>query len=92
MQDHAAIRSVDTGGGEPLCPKADSAANCLGHCIQSDTSDEQDLSPNVPVAAAAPLLVLHRVWLPISLRPLVIASARPIVGPRLTILFHNFRN
>jgi hypothetical protein len=92
MQDHAAIGSLDSGGVEPLCPNAESAANCLGHCIQSDTSDEQSLPLNVPAVAVAPLLALHRVWLPVGLRPLVIASAPPIVGPRLTILFHNFRN
>ena len=91
-QEHTAIRVLESGGDEHVCPEADSAANCLVHCTQSYKSDERQLSFDAPAAAAvAPPLSLHRVWIPVEPRRLVIASAPPVVGPSLTILFGNLR-
>lgn len=90
--EHAAIRILDTGGNENLCPEADNAAtNCPAHCTQSYKSDVQNLSFDAPAIAFAPPLCLHRAWVPIEPRRLVIASAPPVVGPPLTILFGNLR-
>ena len=89
-EEHTAIQALDSGG-EHLCPEADSAANCLTHCTQSYKSDQQNLSFDAPAIAVAPPFSLHRAWVPIEPRRLVIASAPPIVGPPLTILFGNLR-
>ena len=90
-QEHTAIQVLYSGGDEHLCPEADSAANCLAHCTQSYKSDQQNLSFDAPAVAVAPPLSLHRAWIPIELRRLVIASAPPVVGLPLTILFGNLR-
>ncbi|MGB5081266.1 MAG: hypothetical protein WBO23_11045 [Burkholderiales bacterium] len=92
-QEHTAIQVLATGGDEDLCPEADSAAKCLAHFTQIYDiydSELQNLSSNAPAVAVAPFL-LHRVWFPVGARRLVIASAPPVVGPPLTILFRNFR-
>lgn len=91
-QEHTAIQALDASGDENLCPEADSAANCPTHCTQSYKSDQQNLSFDVHAIAIAPALWLHRVGLPVEPRRLVIASAPPVVGPPLTILFRNLRN
>ena len=90
-QEHTAIQALGSGGDEHLCPEADSAANCLAHCTQSYKSDEQRYSFDAPAVAVAPPLLLHRAWFPIEPKRLVIASAPPVVGPPLTILFGNLR-
>ena len=91
-EEHTAIRVLDTGSGENLCPEADdAAANCLAHCTQSYKSDQQNFSFDVPAVVSAPPLSLYRAWIPIEPRRLVIASAQPVVGPPLTILFGNLR-
>jgi len=91
-QEHTAIRILDAGGDGHQCPEADSAANCLTHCTQSYKSDEQRFSFDSPTMAVAPPLVLHRAWYPHARRRLVMASAPPVAGPPLTILFRNLRN
>jgi hypothetical protein len=90
-QEHTSIRSLDSSGDEHLCPEADSAANCLTHCTQSYKSDQQNLSFDAPAIAFAPPPLVHRAWVPIEPRRLVLASAPPVVGPPLTILFGNLR-
>ena len=90
-EEHTAIQVLDSGGDEHLCPEADSAANCLAHCTQSYKSDQQNVSFDVPAIVFAPPLSLHRAWVPIEPRRLVTASAQPVVGPPLTILFGNLR-
>jgi len=90
-QEHTAIRIFDTSSDKHLCPEADSAANCLVHCTQSYKSDQQRVSFDAPAVAVAPPLSLHRAWIPIEPRRLVIAWAPPVVGPPLTILFGNLR-
>jgi len=90
-QEHTAIRSLDTSGDEQLCPEADSAANCLAHCTQSYKSDQQNLSFDASAIVFALPVSLHRAWVPIGPRRLVIASAPPVVGPPLTLLFGNLR-
>ena len=90
--EHTAIRILDSSGNENLCPEADNtAANCLTHCTQSYKSDQQNFSFDVPAVVFAPPLSVHRAWVPIEPRRLVIASAPPVVGPPLTILFGNLR-
>src|SRR3990172_65191 len=90
--EHTAIRILDSSDNENLCPEADnSAANCLAHCTQSYKSDQQNLFFDATAIVFAPPLSLHRAWIPIEPRPLVIASAPPVVGPSLTILFGNLR-
>ena len=91
VEEHPAIRVLDSGGDEHLCPEADSAANCLAHCTQSYKSDQQNSSFDAPAIVFAPPLSLHRAWFPVRLTPLVLAVAPPVVGPPLTILFGNLR-
>ena len=90
--EHTAIRMLNSGGDEHVCPEADSAANCLAHCTQSYKGEQQRLSFDAPTIAIAPPLSLHRVWFQAEPRRLVMASAIPVVGPPLTILFRNLRN
>lgn len=92
VQEHAAIQVLEAGGDKNLCPEADGAANCLAHCTQSYKSEQQNLSFDVPAIAVAPPLSLHRARFAVEPRRLVIASAQPVVGPPLTILFRNLRN
>lgn len=91
-QDHTAIQVLDSSGDEYQCPEADSAADCLVHCTQSYTIEQQNLSFHVPAFAIAPPLALHRVWFQTEPRRFFIASAMPVGGPPLTILFRNLRN
>ncbi len=92
-QEHTAIRVLDSSSDTNLCPEADSETNCLVHCTKSFKGDEQKVSFDVPPATAlAPPPTLHRVWFPVAPRRLVYASAPPVAGPPLTILFRNLRN
>jgi hypothetical protein len=90
--EHTAIRVLNSSGDEHLCPEADSAADCLTHCTQSYKGEQQRLSFDAPTIAVAPPLSLHRAWYPVAPRRLVMASAPPVIGPPLTILFRNLRN
>ena len=90
-QEHTAIQVLDSSGDGHLCPDAGSADDSIAHCTQSYKSDVQNLSFDTPAPAVAPPLLLHRVGGPVGPRRPVIASAPPIVGPPLTILFGNLR-
>lgn len=91
-QEHTAIKVVASGADEHACPEADTAANCLVHCTQSYTGEQQNLSFDAPALAIAPSLALPRVWFQAAAGQLIVASAPPIGGPPLTILFRNLRN
>ena len=90
-QEHTAIQVLDSSGDGHLCPDAGSADDSVAHCTQSYKSDQQNFSFDVPAVVFAPPLSVHRAWVPIEPRRLVIASAPPVVGPPLTILFGNLR-
>lgn len=90
--EHTAIRVLNSSGDEHVCPESDNAANCLTHCTQSYKGEQQRLSFDAPTMAAAPPLSLPRIWFQAEPSRLVLASAAPVVGPPLTILFHNLRN
>ena len=90
--EHIAISAPAAAGGGPLCPPSDDAGPCLTHYAQSYQSDEQKAWVGfTPAAPAALLGVFHVAFRAKPKRPFV-ASAPPIVGPPLTILFGNFRN
>lgn len=91
-QEHVAIRALDAEGDEHLCPQSEDAGRCLTHCTQSYKSDEQRFSADVHAVALAPALAVLHVSFQAQPKPVVVASAPPIVGPPLTILFRNFRN
>ncbi len=92
-QEHAPLQARDAGGDELLCPEADTATRCLEHCTQGYKSTEQKLAADIPapVLFAPPFTVIHAAFRPAQV-PLVVATAPPIVGPPLTILFRNLRN
>ncbi|HEX9661754.1 MAG TPA: hypothetical protein VGB27_05670 [Candidatus Binatia bacterium] len=90
-QAHGAIQTPDTGGDARLCLDADGTANCLAHYTQSYKNDEPQFSFDAPPFVVAPAPSPHRAWFRAEPRLLVIASAPPVVGPSLTILFGNFR-
>ncbi len=90
--EHVAVRALDAEGDEHLCPQSDDAGRCLTHCTQSYKSDEQRFSADAHVIAVAPFLVALHVSFQARPKLVVVASAPPIVGPALTILFRNFRN
>lgn len=90
--EHTAIRVLNSSGDEHVCPEADNAANCLTHCTQSYKGDQQRLSFDAPTIAFAPPPSVHRVWFQAELDRHVLASAAPVVGPPLTILYLNLRN
>lgn len=91
-QEHLAVRALDAEGDEHLCPQSDDAGRCLTHCTQSYKSDEQRFSADVHAVALAPSLAVLHISFQAQPKPVVVASAPPIVGPPLTILFRNFRN
>jgi hypothetical protein len=91
-QGHMAVRALDAEGDEHLCPQSDDAARCLTHCTQSYKNGEQTFSADVHVVALAPFLAILHVSFQAKPKLVVVASAPPIVGPPLTILFRNFRN
>lgn len=92
-QEHAALKARDAGGDEHLCPESDTATRCLTHCTQGYKSTEQKLVADIPapVLFAPPFTALHVAFRPAQV-PLVVATAPPVVGPPLTILFRNLRN
>ncbi|OGI67706.1 MAG: hypothetical protein A2W18_09640 [Candidatus Muproteobacteria bacterium RBG_16_60_9] len=90
-QAHSAIQTLDTSGDAHRCLDADRTANCLAHCTQSYKNDERKFSFDAPPFVIAPAPSPHRAWFRAEPRLLVIASAPPVVGPSLTILFGNFR-
>ncbi|MGP1676864.1 MAG: hypothetical protein ACTS6J_06855 [Burkholderiales bacterium] len=90
--EHLVASVPAVAGNEDLCPPSDDAGPCLKHYAQSYQSDEQKLWADFPRVAPAPVVaVLH---VPFQAKPklVLLASAPPIVGPPLTILFGNFRN
>jgi len=92
QQGNGAVRSLDPGGGELLCVPPAGAGNCPGHCVQGIKWGEQDVALGTAVATVAARAVPPRMCVPVGPGRLVVASAPPVVGPRLTILFHNLRN
>ena len=90
--EHVAVSAPAAAGTESLCPPSDDAGPCLTHYAKSYQSGEQQFWAEFTKVAIAPVLgVLHIAY---QAKPtlLVVASAPPIVGPPLTILFGNFRN
>ena len=90
--EHIAISAPAAAGGGPLCPPSDDAGPCLTHYAQSYQSEEQKIWADFPPVAPAPVLSVLDVAFQANPKLLVMASAPPIVGPSLTILFGNFRN
>lgn len=90
--EHIAVSAPADAGGEALCPPSDDAGACLTHFAQSYQNDEQKFWADFPPVGPAPVLSLLHVAFRAKPKPLVMASAPPIVGPPLTILFGNFRN
>jgi len=83
---------LHTGGDERLCSAPDDANKCPEHVTGIRNSGDLNLFIDPPSVALGPQRVPLRVGVsPDSMR-LVVASAPPIVGPPLTILFHNLRN
>lgn len=92
MAGHAPAASAGEPAGKPLCPQSDDVGPCLTHHAQSYQSDQEKIWADIPAAAIVPeRTVVH---LPFQVPPklVVLATASPIVGPSLTILFRNFRN
>ena len=91
-QEHVAISAPAAAGAETPCPPTDDAGPCLTHYAQSYQGDEQKFWANFPPVVLAPVFGVIHVAYQAKPRLLVMASAPPIVGPPLTILFGNFRN
>jgi hypothetical protein len=91
-QQHVAISALAAAADESLCPPSDDAGPCLTHYAQSRQNDEQKFLASFPAAAFVPVLAVLQVPFPAKPKPVVVASAPPIVGPSLTILFGNYRN
>lgn len=91
-QEHVAMSMPAVAGNEDLCPPSDAAGPCIKHYAQSHQSDEQKLWAGFSSVAPAPVLAVLRVSFQAKPKLVVLASAPPIVGPSLTILYRNFRN
>jgi hypothetical protein len=90
---HHAIKTQVAEGSKPLCPPSDDAGPCLTHYAQAYQIDAQPAWADFTPAAPAPVLgPLHASFQAKPKRLVLVASAAPIVGPPLTILFRNFRN
>jgi hypothetical protein len=92
MAGHGLVAHVGEPAGKPLCPPTEDAGPCLTHYAQSYQSDEQKLWADVPAAALVPEITVLQGIFQAPPKLVVLASAPPIVGPSLTILFRNFRN
>lgn len=91
-QEHLALHTLAATGNDDLCPQSDDAGPCLKHYAQSYQDDEQLFWADFRQAAPAPVVAVLRVSFPAKPKLIVLASAAPIVGPSLTILYRNFRN
>ena len=92
MAGHALDARASEPASKPLCPQPDDTGPCLTHYAQSYHGDEQKSWAAVSAAALVPELGVVKVAFHALPKPVVLASARPIVGPSLTILYRNFRN
>lgn len=88
----AAIRALDARQVTHSEPASADAESCLTHCAQGDEIQQQDLAAAVHAPASVP--GLPAAHLTASIKPVapLVALAPRIIGPPLTILFHNFRN
>jgi len=84
---HASAANAD----EPACPQCDETGSCLTHFVQSFHNDEQKIWTGVTPVALVPVLNVLEVPVPAQPKPVVLASAPPVVGPPLAILYRNFR-
>jgi hypothetical protein len=84
---HASAASAD----EPACPQCEEEGSCLTHFVQSFHNDEQNIWVGVSPVALVPILNVREVRVPAQPKLVVPASAPPIVGPSLAILYRNFR-
>lgn len=91
-QGQLAVHASDGMAGAPACPQSDESGPCLVHYAQSHPLDEQNTWAGVATALLVPAQNLPRFAVPAQPKPLVLASAPPLVGPPLTILYGNFRN
>lgn len=91
-QEHIAARALDTEGDGQLCPQSDDARRCLTHCTQSYKYDGHKLSADFSAVAPPPFVEVFHVSFQAKPTVPALATAPPIVGPPLRILFLNFRN
>lgn len=84
--------AATAAGMDPACPQSDRTGPCLKHYAQNYQSDETRLWVAFPPLAFAPVNAVAQVSFQSPPQRLVLASASPIVGPPLTILFGNLRN
>jgi len=90
--EHVAIQARDAPTDQHVCPEADDATQCLAHCTQSVKSTGQNLSSDVPVLFVAPANCVYLISFRLQATSSMVASAPPVVGPPLTILFRKLRN
>ena len=91
-QGRLAVHAVDGMAGAPACPESDESGPCLVHYAQSHQFDEQNTWAGVATTLFIPARNLPRLAVPAQPKPIVLASAPPLVGPPLTILYGNFRH
>ena len=92
MQEHAAAMVDAAAASHPLCPQQDESGPCLTHYAESYQGDEQKAWAGFPGVAPVPVVAALPAIVHAKPKDRFYASAPPVVGPPLTILFGNFRN
>jgi len=92
-QGGIAVHLADTDSDKHEVSESDVAGPCLKHCVQSQHYYDQQTWTDVssPARLPAPKVILQLSH-PALPRLVLLAFAPPFVGPRLTILYRNFRN
>ena len=88
----AQAHALGAYAGEPACPQTDGAGPCPKHQVQSHQAGENDIWAVTPALAVLAAPELPLLTLPAAAKLVVVASAPPVLGPPLTILYRNFRN
>ena len=92
MPEHAVVAVETAAASHPLCPQQDESGPCPTHYAQSYPSDEQKAWAGFPRVVPVPVVAALPAIFHAQPKDRFYASAPPVVGPPLTILFGNFRN
>jgi hypothetical protein len=88
----AAVRALDSSSAKHTEAASTDTESCLTHCAQGDEIQQQDLAAAVYAPVSVPGLPSPRLVARIKPTAPVLALAPRVIGPPLTILFHNLRN
>lgn len=90
--EHLAIHPREAQADRHVCPDSNDANQCLAHCTQSAKTTEPNVSSDVATPVVASMSFDVFVFFRRTAQVAVTADPPRVVGPPLTILFHNLRN